>query len=432
MKLSKFNIPFIYNEKFFVYNSFRNSFAEVSKSVWEAISEKVLWNDKDFSKNLISTLTYGGFLVSDDKDEIAVLKVRNRRGRYDQFRLGVTVAPTLKCNFQCQYCFQEISCCKELSQIDFVDKVCDFILDHLGGKKELGICWYGGEPLLEIDTIKKISERILKVTDLLGIDYNADIISNGYLMTPDTAKVLAENCRVDFWQVTLDGPEHVHDKRRVLKSGGKTYSKIFNNLFCSYQHFKRVAVRVNVDKTNTHYVEDFIEELAVAGLAGKIDLYFSPVEEFSENCLPLKDNLLKFKEFSTIESALNSKAVKVGFDIVRKPKVLSNFCGADRLNSFVLDRKGNISKCWNSVGLNKEKIGFLGNKEFNDKYYKWMAYEPFDSSECLQCNILPLCMGGCPYAAINKTYINCMHIKDNLVDKLKELYISQLDVDDKH
>ncbi|MCM1236362.1 MAG: hypothetical protein NC124_11505 [Clostridium sp.] len=56
------------------------------------------------------------------------------------------------------------------------------------------------------------------------------MVTNGYFLTKDVAQKLAK-LKVSSLQVTIDGPKHVHDKRRVLAGGEGTFDKIIQKLF---------------------------------------------------------------------------------------------------------------------------------------------------------------------------------------------------------
>ena len=80
-------------------------------------------------------------------------------------------------------------------------------------------------------------------------------------------------------------------------------------------------------------------------------------------------------------------------------------CGADYLYSFVIDAGGDMYKCLNDIGIKKNSIGNIEDLEDfsqltqnpNRNYTKYMTWSPFDFKKCRECNILPICMGGCQY-----------------------------------
>lgn len=64
---------------------------------------KIKQLDTDFEHELVK----GNFLVEDDADELKLLEHRLNRSRYASGVLGLTIAPTLNCNFRCAYCYEK-------------------------------------------------------------------------------------------------------------------------------------------------------------------------------------------------------------------------------------------------------------------------------------------------------------------------------------
>ena len=67
--------------------------------------------------------------------------------------------------------------------------------------KAFSVVWYGGEPLLKKDVIAGLSEAFMNICKANEVTYNASIITNGYLVDEETAKLL-KDCSVSFAQVT--------------------------------------------------------------------------------------------------------------------------------------------------------------------------------------------------------------------------------------
>lgn len=56
--------------------------------------------------NMLDYLKENGFLVNADFDEVAFLKYYNYKVRFAEDYLSLTIAPTLSCNFDCPYYFE--------------------------------------------------------------------------------------------------------------------------------------------------------------------------------------------------------------------------------------------------------------------------------------------------------------------------------------
>jgi uncharacterized protein len=73
-----------------------------------------------------------------------------------------------------------------------------------------------------------------------------------------------------------------------------------------------------------------------------------------------------------------------------------------RANELVVGSKGELYKCWDSVGNDREVIGHIRDyRNTNGRLAKWLRYDPFADAECRSCIALPVCMGGCAHHAMD-------------------------------
>ncbi len=168
------------------------------------------------SAKLLEDLVRGRMLIPDDTDELKTLSEQYNRSRYDTSHFGVTLITSLGCNFDCPYCFEA----KHPSIMD--DEVQEAILavldDQLPRITSFGVSWFGGEPLVGKKPLLALSDRFIAKCDAAGVEYSAQMTTNGYLLTQETCVELKQR-RVTSVQVGLDGPADVHDRMRPLANG---------------------------------------------------------------------------------------------------------------------------------------------------------------------------------------------------------------------
>lgn len=63
----------------------------------------------------------------------------------------------------------------------------------------------------------------------LNLDYQADMITNGYLLTEKVVAMLP-SLSISSLQITINGMKAVHDSRRCLKLGAPTFDRILQNI----------------------------------------------------------------------------------------------------------------------------------------------------------------------------------------------------------
>lgn len=191
-----------------------------------------------------------------------------------------------------------------------------------------------------------------------------------------------------------------------------------------------VHIRVNIDKENLEHFEELLDILKEQGLED-CPLNLGHVKAYTNACASIDDSCLNNKEFA--EQSLRYQKVlhRKGFRATNYPYypgVKGNYCCADSSSAYVIDPKGFMYKCWNDIGNEERMVGNVLDPEkvadqntiINMNYLLW---SPFEFEECTQCNLLPICMGGCPY---NGTYKyqspECENWKYTLVDVLKVVY----------
>lgn len=96
-------------------------------------------------------------------------------------------------------------------------KSVDYLLKYSIDSGRLNIGFYGGEPLLELNLLKKIVQYAK--TESLGREITFSLTTNGTLLTPEIARHILDNKIVTL--ISLDGPKEIHDKSRRFASNGK-------------------------------------------------------------------------------------------------------------------------------------------------------------------------------------------------------------------
>lgn len=358
---------------------------------------KKLADDADFllDEELKRNLLEGGFVLEDDIDEYDLMEVDTLRWRYATGNLTLTIAPTMNCNFRCVYCYEKDSICNVKMTPEIQRGILDFIQEKAPTICTLNITWYGGEPLLAWDVVIELTHKMQKLCVENQIEYSASIITNGYLITEDIAKQFKE-LSINNVQITLDGPKEVHDQRRVLADGGGTFDRILKNVKL-LTGYTSVNIRVNIDTENVNTLENSLFRMFDEnGLVDKIHICFGYVDSINqaytpEKCLTMENYSKKHLEFLE----------RNNIDIMDMyPHPMDNYCGADSTSTFVIGPEGNLYKCWSDIGIESRKVGNVLTGEsgviHNCLGMQYLLYNPIHDSMCRDCEVLPLCKGGCP------------------------------------
>lgn len=419
-KKSDYNVIYdIDNNEKIIFNTRSLGLSVINNKEYEVYLNLDENLEKECMKDTIEDMYENGYIVDKDLNELDILKYRLNKERYSKDTLRLTIAPTMNCNFNCSYCYEKqgeeknLRCMSKETQENLIE----FIEKRLEGSKKLDIVWYGGEPLLEFEKIKYMSEKIMDICNSKNIKYVASMVTNGYLLDKFSTQEF-KDINIRDLQITIDGQEKIHNHRRPLINGDKTYTKIVENIK-SYQDELLIAIRINIDRENVKNLDDLIKDFKNNGLTN-CDINIAPVIN-SEN--PKDPNCINIEEFTKIWIEFIKNCRKYGIN--KKPHMIpkvANYCDADAENSFVIDSQGYIYKCWRDIGnTNLSVSNFYNDKKENKQlFYKYITCDSTENEMCKKCNMMPICMGGCPSDRL-KNIDSCTRYKYCLKDILLDL-----------
>ena len=407
MKLSRFNFLQQFEDATVFFNSMTCALAVVDENFLRVVEDikNNSYDEKKYDADLISDMKISGSIVEDDIDELERLEFFRNVAKYDMTKLGMTIAPTLDCNFRCKYCFETHP--KGLMSEEIQAALIKFVEEKLTAAKSFSVTWYGGEPLLAKNIIYGLSEKFLALCEKSNIEYDAFIITNASLMDDDDVKNFLKY-KIGGAQITIDGPKEIHDSRRKNITNESTFDKLVDRVNALLNENLTVIVRINIDKENINRVDELLETLRE-----KIDKFadlkidFGQVSPFTDICKSIESDCYNNEQYADIMLPLYAKVEAFGFSVNKMavyPSPRTNFCCSDYANSFVVDNRGEIYRCWNHVGNAKKSCGNVKNFDADNlgkNYLSAIQWNPIRHAKCRECKYLPICMGGCPDAMKN-------------------------------
>lgn len=364
----------------------------INKDTWKAIETGTLSSENE-------TALHGlGMLVNDRDEEIkSVSGVFEELNRSDT-SIDIIAALNLDCNFACKYCYEgAMKGRKYMSEgtaaalIDFIRKIFD------QDKKALHIDFYGGEPLLSLDLIKDISNKLIQFTKERTASFTSGLVTNGSLFKGKVAEELT-TLGLKNVKITLDGPPHIHNKNRPFKSGADSFDTLISNIKDTCDLVK-IAIGGNFEQDNYREFPKLLDCLINEGLTPDklAQVKFDPVMQSSDRVtlhMDFNNGCMSINEPWLMEAVLflREEILKRGF---KTPGIRPAFCLIESNNSYVVNYNGVLYKCPAFIGIDGFEAGDLekGPSDYSFSYKTRI----FKNSECMECEYLPLCYGGCRY-----------------------------------
>jgi uncharacterized protein len=333
-----------------------------------------------------------------------------------------------RCNLDCSYCFYLEKENLFSNKSDF--RMSDDLLDSFIRQKieyhrvpKVNFAWQGGEPtLLGVDFFRKVVKLQRKYAD--GKEIENGFQTNGILLNDEWCEFFKEN---NFLiGLSIDGPEHLHDRYRKSKGGQGTYKNVVRGLGYLKKHkvdFNTLTVLQRDNSCHPLEVYNFLKEI------GSGFMQFIPIVERMAKDNPNDGLQLVFPDYQS-ESKLTDWSIEpleygkflctvfdewirndVGsyyvqiFDVALEAWfrgegslcVFRKSCG----DAMAIEHNGDLYSCDHYVypsyklgNIREKPLGNLISSETqvkfgNDKWDKLPKY-------CLACDVRFACNGECP------------------------------------
>jgi uncharacterized protein len=376
--------------------------ATVAAPTWDALTKG---DTSVLEASSASALAEAGILVDDHADELGTVLEENKAAIASDAVLRHVIQPTAACQLGCDYCGQEHFALQMSIQRQ------DALLRRLrrqlegGGYRDLAISWFGAEPLLGIKTMRRLSPLLCDLASDLQVGYSSTMVSNGMRLTPAIVSELEAIHRVCAVEVTLDGPEAIHDERRPAKNGSSSFARILANLVAVANDPEigiELNIRCNVDRANADYVTELIGLLSREGLSNRVKLSFAPVYSWGNDAGAAS---LTPADFAEREIEWFAQMHNCGYELDLLPRRKPIVCLAVRRDGELTDARGTVFNCTEVSYVptygdpNRYAVGTLEHADraqtppfhaFNDEVAEGKH------SQCASCHMLPACGGACP------------------------------------
>lgn len=336
------------------------------------------------------------FIKEKSFDELDYIRYRNKESVFNNSMYRITINPTLDCNFNCWYCYEEHP--KGFLNKEFQDKIVKHV-EYLAKRKlvrGISLSWFGGEPLLYFDLIvQPISLQILKICNENELQFDNHATTNAYCINAEMIEEF-KKIKMNSFQITIDGDEERHNKIRNAK-GEPSFLKIIGsiNAICQNIADAHIILRINYDDVTLKKIRSLFNCFN-SDVRKKIHVNFNRVWQTVKH-VDARDE--KDVENSKLLNEIINECIEMGYSISFPDDISRKFirCYADRYWHVEMNYDGKLFKC--GIDYSEESEG-----EFKDDgHIEWKrevsstiyGRATFENEMCVNCKLLPICLGPC-------------------------------------
>ena len=359
----------------------------------------------------IEKLREAGKLFTEDTFEgkAGVLKEKTR---------GVVKALCLHiahtCNLNCDYCFASQGKYhgeRAVMSFEVGRRALDFLVENSGGRRNLEVDFFGGEPLMNFQVVKELVAYARSIEKEKNKNFRFTLTTNGMLIDDDVIDFA--NREMSNVVLSLDGRKEIHDRHRVDYAGRGSFDRIvpkFKKLVDA-----RGGKNYYMRGTFTHENPDFLEDIKVMLDLGFSELSMEPVvcaegdpAELTREDLPIVlDQYEKLAELM-IEREREGRPFTFYhymIDLTGGPCIYKRISGCGSGTEYMaVTPWGDLYPCHQFVGEEKYRLGDIYSGVTNTAAQcEFSECNVYARPECRDCWARLYCSGGCAANAYHST-----------------------------
>ncbi len=360
---------------------------------------------------------------------------------------NLTVYPTNLCNLRCKYCFVYLYE-REFGDTDIMTfETAKRMLDWyaiVSTSPEISLHWFGGEPLVAFDLIKKATEYGDNLMKGTGKTIRWGVTSNMTLINDEVNEFLKKyNYNV---LCSIDGLEEDHNKNRIRADGSDSWDDAIAGLdrVLSWNNQRTIRWTISPDtgKTIIDGTKWYFDEKKVPIIAHEFvyetewkkgDIY--RIEKKFESLIPyIVENFKNGRKLDIKVFRDGLRAYTLNMRMPDRCGLAKGDMGVDvdgnffACHRFVDQKEHFLGNIWEGIELLKiQKLQMGWNQQ---KILPWSG----DREDCVGCPGFLACNGGC--LAVNfdttgnifkvpKTHCDILNMKVRLAGKLRKELIKE-------
>jgi len=316
------------------------------------------------------------------------------------------------CNLACKYCFAEEGEYKGrrgLMSYEVGKQALDFLIANSGNRRNLEVDFFGGEPLMNFEVVKKLVAYGRELEKLHNKNFRFTLTTNGLLLNDEVMEFL--NKEISNVVLSIDGRKEVNDFMRPSRNNKGCYELIVPK-FIKLAN-SRNQTNYYVRGTFTHHNLDFSEDVKHLADLGFKQISVEPVvaPETESYAIKEEDLPVLFEEYDKLAKLMiERKKEGKGFNFFHFMIDLSGGpCVAKRLSGcgsgteyLAVTPWGDLYPCHQFVGMDEFLLGnvFEGIKR-TDLVEEFKTCNVYSKEKCINCFAKFYCSGGCAANSYN-------------------------------
>ena len=441
-ELSRFAHVFDLGEHVALWHSLRMKPVFIERGLYELLQNGEC--SEELERELIDKKI---FLSYEGEDEQIISRLRQNAPQPD-VNLAYFILSE-HCNLACKYCFvgsdacgQGISSTKDMTP-EIAEKALDVFARQLEQSSEdyteyeSNIIFFGGEPLLKFDVLEYVARRVKELSESRPVLRNTSlaVITNGTLLNEE--RILKLDALGVAVSISIDGFTEQANSMRVDKQGNETFERVVQVL----ETYKRLEVdppSLSVTLTE-RTIEDLPSMLKLVGDYGVRGFGYNVLlkrededggEYYEAASQFIIDSFLALREHGVYEDRIMRK-----LNAFAHSRVHFSDCGATSGGQILFAPDGRIGICQGLMSESENYVADIWDDDFianeHPAWKAWSGLTAIHNDECLSCEALGICGGGCP---VNARLLHpelglhcvdersCVHSKKTLEFLIRDLY----------
>ena len=375
---------------------------DIRRRTIETLSSRYPEKELEEALEEVQELINGGQLFAPDVYRNFVVDFKKRQTVVKALCLNIAHA----CNLACRYCFAgegEYHGERALMSFEVGKRALDFLIENSGRRRNLEVDFFGGEPTLNWDVVKRLVEYGRSREEECGKQFRFTLTTNGVLLNDE----MMEFCNREMKNVvlSLDGRREINDYMRPTRGGQGSYDIIVPKFrkFAESRGTRDYFIRGTFTRYNTDFAKDVLHYADLGFTKMSMEPVVAPPEapySIREEDLPA---IMEQYDSLAAEYVRRQKEGR-GFtffhfqiDLNHGPCVAKCLAGCGSGTEYLaVTPWGDLYPCHQFVGNEKFLLGdvYRGivNTEIRDEFKMCNVYA---KEKCRNCFARFYCSGGC-------------------------------------